>query len=178
MRCFICTFVFFIGRVDRYNHDLEDDTDDTDDSPVFGLFSSCSPQYRKTHSSRINSTPEQDSASSSFKVTTSVATTPDVTDAPFIPVPDYRMRVKPTVLMPDKEIHSGSPPTEPRKVISPFTTYVFGLINFFYRFPWNLHERSAHLNRHRRIAMMSHRKFTVNVKQVIIVTFYPNFLYL
>lgn len=112
-------FVFFIflGRVDRYNHDLEDDTDDTDDSPVFGLFSSCSPQYRKTHSSRINSTPDHDSALSSFKVTTSsVATTPDITETPFIPVPDHRMRIKPTVLMPDKEVHSDSPPTEPRKV--------------------------------------------------------------
>lgn len=38
---------YFDSRVDRYNHELEDDTDDTDDSPVFGLFSSCSPQYRK-----------------------------------------------------------------------------------------------------------------------------------
>lgn len=33
--------------MDRYNHDIGEDTDDTDDSPLFGSFSSCSPQYRK-----------------------------------------------------------------------------------------------------------------------------------
>nr|CAI5869772.1 unnamed protein product [Callosobruchus analis] len=35
------------SRADRYAHEFEDDTDDTDDSPVFGFFSSCTPQYRK-----------------------------------------------------------------------------------------------------------------------------------
>lgn len=44
---------YFDSRVDRYNHELEDDTDDTDDSPVFGLFSSCSPQYRKVRNTRF-----------------------------------------------------------------------------------------------------------------------------
>lgn len=40
--------------MDRYNHDLGgDDTDETDDSPLFGSFSSYSPQYRKQNSSRI-----------------------------------------------------------------------------------------------------------------------------
>ncbi|XP_023711287.1 microtubule-associated serine/threonine-protein kinase 3 isoform X7 [Cryptotermes secundus] len=38
---------YFDTRVDRYNHDIGEDTDDTDDSPLFGSFSSCSPQYRK-----------------------------------------------------------------------------------------------------------------------------------
>ncbi|XP_044740959.1 microtubule-associated serine/threonine-protein kinase 2 isoform X2 [Chrysoperla carnea] len=38
---------YFDSRTDRYNHEVADDTDDTDDSPVFGSFSSCSPQYRK-----------------------------------------------------------------------------------------------------------------------------------
>lgn len=33
--------------MDRYNHDLGEDTDDTDDSPLFGSFSSYSPQSRK-----------------------------------------------------------------------------------------------------------------------------------
>lgn len=43
--------------MDRYNHDLGggDDTDDTDDSPLFGSFSSYSPQYRKQHYSRLAS---------------------------------------------------------------------------------------------------------------------------
>jgi hypothetical protein len=41
----------FLARGDRYNHELcGDDTDDTDDSPLFGSFSSYSPQYRKQHS--------------------------------------------------------------------------------------------------------------------------------
>lgn len=36
--------------MDRYNHDLGgEDTDDTDDTPVFGSFSSYTPQYRKQH---------------------------------------------------------------------------------------------------------------------------------
>ncbi|PSN47850.1 hypothetical protein C0J52_01244 [Blattella germanica] len=38
---------YFDTRMDRYNHDIGEDTDDTDDSPLFGSFSSCSPQYRK-----------------------------------------------------------------------------------------------------------------------------------
>jgi len=33
--------------MDRYSHDIGEDTDDTDESPLFGSFSSCSPQYRK-----------------------------------------------------------------------------------------------------------------------------------
>ncbi|XP_076261972.1 microtubule-associated serine/threonine (MAST) protein kinase dop isoform X5 [Rhynchophorus ferrugineus] len=45
---------YFDSRMDRYNHEIEDDTDDTDDSPVFGLFSSCSSQYRKTHGSKMS----------------------------------------------------------------------------------------------------------------------------
>lgn len=39
---------YFDSRTDRYNHDIGEDTDDTDDSPLFGSFSSYSPQYRKT----------------------------------------------------------------------------------------------------------------------------------
>lgn len=39
--------------MDRYNHDLGDDTDDTDDSPpLFGSFSSYSPQSRKISQTR------------------------------------------------------------------------------------------------------------------------------
>ncbi|KAK7861662.1 hypothetical protein R5R35_006574 [Gryllus longicercus] len=40
---------YFDTRMDRYNHDIGEDTDDTDESPLFGSFSSCSPQYRKVH---------------------------------------------------------------------------------------------------------------------------------
>ncbi|XP_075161364.1 microtubule-associated serine/threonine (MAST) protein kinase dop isoform X2 [Haematobia irritans] len=41
---------YFDTRMDRYNHDLGgEDTDDTDDTPVFGSFSSYTPQYRKQH---------------------------------------------------------------------------------------------------------------------------------
>lgn len=48
--------------MDRYNHDLTggaagDETDDTtDDSPLFGSFSSYSPQYRKQNSYKFLST--------------------------------------------------------------------------------------------------------------------------
>ncbi|XP_055620201.1 microtubule-associated serine/threonine-protein kinase 3 isoform X2 [Toxorhynchites rutilus septentrionalis] len=42
---------YFDTRVDRYNHEIcGDDTDDMEDSPLFGSFSSYSPQYRKQHS--------------------------------------------------------------------------------------------------------------------------------
>lgn len=51
---FNITFIFFLARMDRYNHDLGgDDTDETDDSPLFGSFSSYSPQYKKQNSSRF-----------------------------------------------------------------------------------------------------------------------------
>ncbi|XP_055858037.1 microtubule-associated serine/threonine-protein kinase 3 isoform X2 [Episyrphus balteatus] len=41
---------YFDTRMDRYNHDLGgEDTDDTDDAPLFGSFSSYTPQYRKQH---------------------------------------------------------------------------------------------------------------------------------
>lgn len=39
--------------MDRYNHDLGEDTDDTDDSPLFGSFSSYSPQSRKISQTRL-----------------------------------------------------------------------------------------------------------------------------
>ncbi|XP_053675715.1 microtubule-associated serine/threonine-protein kinase 2 [Anopheles nili] len=42
---------YFDTRVDRYNHEIcGDDTDEMEDSPLFGSFSSYSPQYRKQHS--------------------------------------------------------------------------------------------------------------------------------
>uniref|UniRef100_A0A182SUM2 non-specific serine/threonine protein kinase n=1 Tax=Anopheles maculatus TaxID=74869 RepID=A0A182SUM2_9DIPT len=42
---------YFDTRVDRFNHEIcGDDTDEMEDSPLFGSFSSYSPQYRKQHS--------------------------------------------------------------------------------------------------------------------------------
>lgn len=64
----------YLGRMDRYSHEIEDDTDDTDDSPVFGLFSSCSPQYRKTHGSKLSLTSDSSSIKSSSLATTEVVT--------------------------------------------------------------------------------------------------------
>lgn len=43
---------YFDTRMDRYSHDFGEDTDDTDDSPLFGSFSSYSPQSRKISQSR------------------------------------------------------------------------------------------------------------------------------
>ncbi|XP_066152920.1 microtubule-associated serine/threonine-protein kinase 3 isoform X1 [Euwallacea fornicatus] len=68
---------YFDSRMDRYSHEIEDDTDDTDDSPVFGLFSSCSPQYRKTHGSKLSLTSDSSSLRSSSLATAEV-TTPEV----------------------------------------------------------------------------------------------------
>ncbi|KAF5304296.1 hypothetical protein FQR65_LT07988 [Abscondita terminalis] len=95
---------YFDSRVDRYNHDLGDDTDDTDDSPVFGLFSSCSPQYRKVHVSRIGSNSDQDQTLDSVRITTSVGTTPDTPE-----IPDFRMRLRCSLLTPDKDFTEMSP---------------------------------------------------------------------
>ncbi|XP_053953265.1 microtubule-associated serine/threonine-protein kinase 1 [Anastrepha ludens] len=64
---------YFDTRMDRYNHDLAgEDTDDTDDTPVFGSFSSLTPQYRKQHYSwsRVPST----SSSTTMTPTTSSVT--------------------------------------------------------------------------------------------------------
>lgn len=122
----------FPGRIDRYNHDLEDDTDDTDDSPVFGLFSSCSPQYRKVHTSRMNSTVDQDSSLDSIRITTFVATTPETPE-----IPDFRMRLRSTsvILTPDKDTIEAAPP-EHRKVqfhLSLFQfQFIYLLVNRFY----------------------------------------------
>lgn len=64
--------------MDRYNHDLGggDDTDETDDSPLFGSFSSYSPQYRKQNSSRFLATGES--------VTTAITTSTTTTMTPAI----------------------------------------------------------------------------------------------
>jgi len=50
--------VYVSARMDRYNHDLGDDTDDTDDSPLFGSFTSYSPQSRRISQ---KSNPEEES---------------------------------------------------------------------------------------------------------------------
>lgn len=129
---------YFDTRLDRYNHDLEDDTDDTDESPVFGLFSSCSPQYKKVHSSSRQFT----SGTASSLITSSSVTAsaegaipklrPSGTNAnrasitilsgvvgaaassPDISVPehtlDYRHRVRQSLLTPDKDYSDILPP--------------------------------------------------------------------
>lgn len=61
--------------MDRYNHDLGgEDTDDTDDTPVFGSFSSYTPQYRKQHYSwsRVASTTSITSSINSTSTTTTL----------------------------------------------------------------------------------------------------------
>ncbi|XP_018565731.1 microtubule-associated serine/threonine-protein kinase 3 isoform X3 [Anoplophora glabripennis] len=73
---------YFDSRVDRYSHELEDDTDDTDDSPVFGLFSSCSPQYRKV--SKLSSTStevEIGLVPKALKITASISSTSDTSES-------------------------------------------------------------------------------------------------
>lgn len=67
---------------------MEDDTDDTDDSPVFGLFSSCSPQYRKANVSKLSHVDVENSLEG-IKITTSMVTTPDTPE-----IPDFKLRAK------------------------------------------------------------------------------------
>ncbi|XP_057651068.1 microtubule-associated serine/threonine-protein kinase 3 isoform X1 [Diorhabda carinulata] len=68
---------YFDSRIDRYSHELEDDTDDTDDSPVFGLFSSCSPQYKKVSElSSLSTDTDAEISSSSLKLSASEASVP------------------------------------------------------------------------------------------------------
>ncbi|XP_044257666.1 microtubule-associated serine/threonine-protein kinase 3 isoform X4 [Tribolium madens] len=101
---------YFDSRIDRYNHELEDDTDDTDDSPVFGLFSSCSPQYRKANVSKLSSS-DPDNSSDGIKINTTV-TTPDTPD-----VPDFKLRPRAPISLqtPERE-RQEVVPIEHRKI--------------------------------------------------------------
>ncbi|KAB0790374.1 hypothetical protein PPYR_15259 [Photinus pyralis] len=83
---------------------------DTDDSPVFGLFSSCSPQYRKVQGSRLGTSIDQEQSSEAVRITTSVATTPDTPE-----IPDFRMRLRCGLLTPDKD-YSDILPLDHRKI--------------------------------------------------------------
>ncbi|KAL3290148.1 hypothetical protein HHI36_023512 [Cryptolaemus montrouzieri] len=74
---------YFDSRLDRYNHELEDDTDDTDDSPVFSLFSSCSPQYKKANASKLSLNTDADRSTDSPKFSLDTPDTPDI--------PDYKL---------------------------------------------------------------------------------------
>ncbi|XP_055373331.1 uncharacterized protein LOC129606738 isoform X2 [Condylostylus longicornis] len=68
---------YFDTRLDRYNHDLAgDDTDDTDDTPVFGSFSSYTPQYKKQHYcwSRLASNSTSEDNSSNLELNKMLAT--------------------------------------------------------------------------------------------------------
>ncbi|XP_045482551.1 microtubule-associated serine/threonine-protein kinase 3 isoform X2 [Harmonia axyridis] len=72
---------YFDSRLDRYNHELEDDTDDTDDSPVFSLFSSCSPQYKKTNVSKLSLNTDVEKVTESPKFSLDTPDTPDIPDS-------------------------------------------------------------------------------------------------
>ncbi|ETN63604.1 microtubule-associated serine/threonine kinase [Anopheles darlingi] len=112
---------YFDTRVDRYNHEIcGDDTDEMEDSPLFGSFSSYSPQYRKQHSlsqASINSSsggggalaasnllqqgsPAAAAAAtvppSSISVTSSAATGTTTTDSLATPLPRSAPSTSPT----------------------------------------------------------------------------------
>lgn len=68
------------------------------------------------HSSRINSTPDQDTGSEAIRIMTSVATTPDTPE-----IPDFRIKVRSSSLLtPDKDL-AETLPSEHRKVFYPKT---------------------------------------------------------
>ncbi|EAL41443.3 AGAP011030-PA [Anopheles gambiae str. PEST] len=82
---------YFDTRVDRYNHEIcGDDTDEMEDSPLFGSFSSYSPQYRKQHSlsqAKLIITPEL----RKFNINPSrykMPSTPDLDYLPELATPD------------------------------------------------------------------------------------------
>ncbi|CAH0562652.1 unnamed protein product [Brassicogethes aeneus] len=104
---------YFDSRIDRYSHEIEDDTDDTDDSPVFGLFSSCSPQYRKVHtSSKLAS--EGDNSAKTIKIlTTSVQPT---TPEPKAELKDLKAKLRPIKLLQTPDKDAEILPSEPRKI--------------------------------------------------------------
>ncbi|XP_063929483.1 microtubule-associated serine/threonine-protein kinase 3 isoform X5 [Zophobas morio] len=102
---------YFDSRIDRYNHELEDDTDDTDDSPVFGLFSSCSPQYRKANVSKLSSS-DADTSLDGVKINAPLVTTPDTPE-----VPDFKLRPRAPISLqtPERERQEIAP-IEHRKI--------------------------------------------------------------
>lgn len=101
---------YFDSRVDRYNHELEDDTDDTDDSPLFGLFSSCSPQYRKVQNARDNYNPDCVAGNESIRKNASIASTPNSPENP-----DFAPKFQ-AVLTPEKD-RNEIVPLERKKVL-------------------------------------------------------------
>uniref|UniRef100_A0A182JTS2 non-specific serine/threonine protein kinase n=1 Tax=Anopheles christyi TaxID=43041 RepID=A0A182JTS2_9DIPT len=125
---------YFDTRVDRYNHEIcGDDTDEMEDSPLFGSFSSYSPQYRKQNSlsqasinssgnfggstgSRLSGGIEGTAALPSVTVASSVAGVPQVAP-PSSPssgssVPDAISRdVGATVTVSGKSSVATTPPT-------------------------------------------------------------------
>lgn len=97
--------------MDRYSHEIEDDTDDTDDSPVFGLFSSCSPQYRKAHASKMSLTSDISSLKSSSLATTEV-TTPET----FISETKLKLKTSLNLTPTVQDFMGLHKPTDSRKV--------------------------------------------------------------
>lgn len=110
---------YFDSRMDRYNHELEDDTDDTDDSPLFGLFSSCSPQYRKVQNAQVIYNSDQDTEIESLSINASIASTPNSPENP-----DFAPKFQ-AVLTPEKD-RNEIVPLERKKV------YLF---NFLFYLP-------------------------------------------
>ncbi|ERL85169.1 hypothetical protein D910_02591 [Dendroctonus ponderosae] len=101
---------YFDSRMDRYSHEIEDDTDDTDDSPVFGLFSSCSPQYRKTHGSKLSLTSDCSSIKSSSLASTEVIT-------PEVSRNEPKLKPKSAIsLLPTSQDLSLHKPTDSKKI--------------------------------------------------------------
>jgi hypothetical protein len=120
-----CRIVDVLGRIDRYNHELEDDTDDTDDSPVFGLFSSCSPQYRKANVSKLSNV-DLDNCLEGIKANAPLVTTPDTPD-----VPDFKLRPRGPISLhtPERERQEVAT-VEHRKVRSVVIVTKHPLISF------------------------------------------------
>ncbi|XP_018325560.1 microtubule-associated serine/threonine-protein kinase 3 isoform X2 [Agrilus planipennis] len=106
---------YFDTRLDRYNHDLGDDTDDTDDSPVFGLFSSCSPQYRKVQRSQINLTSDHELPTDLVRITTLTASTPDISSDTLQDINKIKLKSTNIFLTPEKE-HADFSLVERRKI--------------------------------------------------------------
>lgn len=159
---------YFDSRMERYNHE-EEDTDDTDDSPVFGMFSSCSPQYRKAHSSRV--AVDQNTSLETIKITTSVVTTPDTPE-----LPEVKAKLKATsIASPDREVPDVSR-VERRKVTNILKIFNL-LIPFNFRYLWISQKRLVLLNLHKQIVMIYLHRFKDEEKQDMVEIFFRDFLF-
>jgi len=120
--------------MDRYSHEIEDDTDDTDDSPVFGLFSSCSPQYRKTHGSKLSLTSDLSSIKSSSLATAEVSSS-----EPLVSDSKLKLKTPVNVLQETGAVPKSVDSRKVSQALEKNYTYIITPLNLTFRSLWTFH---------------------------------------